>query len=91
MLKDEIKPKRKLKKGVLVDVDDDCLGCAKCKNICPMHVFEMIQQKSVPVRYLDCTHCNMCTDICSQNAITIQHNPKEAIQIAIRHKDRTSL
>ena len=77
--------------GRFVYVNEDCAGCGKCAEVCPMRVFEMGQGKSQPVREEDCIHCSLCLGACPQRAIRIHHGFWDAIQIAKRHAHRRSL
>ena len=70
---------------------DECIGCGKCKEICPMNVFDIKNKKSVVINEEDCIHCSLCKDNCPSQAIVIQHSWKEAIAIAKRHIKKTSL
>lgn len=77
--------------GRHVYVFDDCIGCGKCVDICPMHVFELKDHQAQVVNEADCTHCDLCVRNCTKHAISIKHSTKELIQIAIRHKDKDGL
>ena len=70
---------------------DECIGCGKCKTICPMNVFDIKNKKPIVVNKSDCIHCSMCKEQCPSQAIAIQHSWKEAIAIAKRHAKKTSL
>ena len=70
---------------------DECIGCGKCKAICPMSVFDFKDKKPVIVNELNCTHCSLCKNSCPSQAIAIHHSIREAIAIAKRHAKRTSL
>lgn len=70
---------------------DECIGCGKCKTICPMKVFDFKNKKPFVINEVDCIHCSLCKENCPSQAIIIQHSWKEAIAIAKRHINRTSL
>lgn len=70
---------------------DDCIGCGRCKIICPMKVFDIKNKKPFVIKEEDCILCSLCKDNCSSQAIIIQHSFKEAIAIAKRHSKKTSL
>jgi NAD-dependent dihydropyrimidine dehydrogenase PreA subunit len=55
-----------------VEVDNEkCIGCEECVNICPVDVYEMQNEKSVPVNAEDCIGCESCVEVCAQGAITV--------------------
>jgi len=55
-----------------IEVDGDkCIGCEECVNICPVDVYEMKNEKSVPVNAEECIGCESCVEVCEQEAITV--------------------
>ena len=55
-----------------VEVDNEkCIGCEECVNICPVDVYEMQNEKSVPVNAEECIGCESCVEVCAQEAITV--------------------
>jgi NAD-dependent dihydropyrimidine dehydrogenase PreA subunit len=50
---------------------DKCEGCEECVDICPMEVFEMQDEKAVPVNAEDCEGCESCIEVCESGAITV--------------------
>jgi NAD-dependent dihydropyrimidine dehydrogenase PreA subunit len=55
-----------------VEVDSQkCIGCEECVNICPVDVYEMQNEKSVPVNVAECIGCESCVEVCEQGAITV--------------------
>jgi len=58
--------------GYEVVVDPDkCEGCEECIEVCPTDVFEMEDDKSVPVNAEECLGCESCIEVCDQEAITV--------------------
>ena len=55
---------------VVVDAGK-CEGCEECIEVCPVDVFEMQDEKSVPVNAEECLGCESCVEVCDQEAITI--------------------
>ena len=56
-----------------VTVDKDvCTGCGECVEICPVEVFELIDDKSEPVNADECMGCESCVEVCEDEAITIE-------------------
>ncbi len=56
---------------VIVD-NDKCIGCGECVDICPVEVYELQDEKSVPVNAEDCVGCESCIEVCEQEAITVR-------------------
>ena len=48
-------------------VDDRCIGCGKCADLCPLNNIELKDGK--PVWDKDCTHCMACICHCPTEAI----------------------
>jgi NAD-dependent dihydropyrimidine dehydrogenase PreA subunit len=56
-----------------VTVDNDkCIGCGDCVDICPVEVYELQNEKSVPVNAEECVGCESCIEVCEQEAITVR-------------------
>ena len=55
-----------------INVDTEkCTGCGECVDICPVEVFELQDEKSVPVNAEECVGCESCVEVCEQEAITV--------------------
>lgn len=79
-------------KGDLVTINQStCLGCGKCAKFCPLGVIELIEDKAVPVKELDCTLCRLCEINCRERAISLHYTWLDAIKVAKRHAKRKSL
>ena len=50
---------------------EKCIGCGECVDICPSEVFELQNEKSVPVNVDDCVGCDSCVEVCEEEAITV--------------------
>jgi len=48
-----------------------CIGCGDCVDVCPVDVYEMQDEKSVPVNVEECIGCESCVEACEQEAITV--------------------
>ena len=56
----------------IIEVDNEkCIGCEACVNIWPVDVYEMRNEKSVPVNVEECIGCESCVEVCEQGAITV--------------------
>jgi NAD-dependent dihydropyrimidine dehydrogenase PreA subunit len=55
-----------------IEVDvEKCIGCEDCVDVCPVDVYEMQDEKSVPVNAEECIGCESCVETCEQEAITV--------------------
>lgn len=57
--------------NVVVD-EAKCAGCEECVDVCPVEVFEMKDEKSVPVNADECLGCESCVEVCEEAAITVE-------------------
>jgi len=56
-----------------IEVDSEkCIGCGECVYICPMEVYELQNEKAVPVNEEDCVGCESCIEMCGQEAIILE-------------------
>jgi len=51
---------------------EKCTGCGECVEICPVEVYELQDEKSVPVNAEECTGCESCIEVCEQDAVHIE-------------------
>jgi NAD-dependent dihydropyrimidine dehydrogenase PreA subunit len=56
---------------IIVD-SEKCIGCGECIDICPVEVYELQDEKSVPVNVEECVGCESCMEVCEQEAITVR-------------------
>lgn len=70
---------------------NNCNGCGKCVNVCPLRIIELENKKAVSKSELDCTLCHLCVVNCKQRAVTLHYNWRDAIRVAQRHGKRKSL
>lgn len=57
--------------NILVN-EELCIGCGECVDVCPVEVFELQDEKAVPVNIDECLGCESCVEVCEQDAITLQ-------------------
>ena len=50
---------------------ESCTGCGTCVDVCPVDVFEIQGDKSVPVRQDECLACKACEAQCPEKAIEV--------------------
>ena len=54
------------------EVDNEkCMGCGECVVICPAKVYELRDEKSVPINSEECIGCENCIYVCEHGAITV--------------------
>jgi len=66
---------------VIID-KEKCKGCEECLEICTVKVFEMQENKSVPVNVKDCLGCQSCVEVCKEEAILVKELETEMSEIA---------
>lgn len=49
-----------------------CTGCAMCVNVCPHHVFIIVERKAMVISKDNCMECGACMMNCSAGAISVQ-------------------
>ena len=56
-----------------IEVDGEkCIGCGECVEICPVEVYELEDEKAVPINDEECVGCESCVEACEQEAITVE-------------------
>lgn len=70
---------------------NNCNGCGKCAEVCPLGIIQVENKKALSNSELDCTLCRLCVINCRQRAITLHYNWRDAINVAIRHGKKVSL
>jgi NAD-dependent dihydropyrimidine dehydrogenase PreA subunit len=50
---------------------EKCIGYGECVEVCPVDVYELQDDKSVPVNADECIGCESCVEACPQEAITV--------------------
>lgn len=68
-----------------------CNGCRICLTKCPLHVFDMENDKAIPNREMDCIYCGICQRVCEHHAIFLHGTKGDYIRVAVRHKDKHGL
>ncbi|WP_297638038.1 nitroreductase family protein [uncultured Clostridium sp.] len=65
----------------IIRVDKNlCIGCALCKNDCPVNNIKIENKKAV-IKSQDCIKCGHCEAICPKNAVTLTEFNEETIDI----------
>jgi len=50
---------------------DKCDGCGTCVDVCPVEVFEVVEEKSTVKNPNECLACRACEVQCPNSAIEI--------------------
>lgn len=50
---------------------ETCNGCKVCEEVCPFHVFEVVDGFAVAVNGDDCIECCACVEACPEEAIIV--------------------
>jgi ferredoxin len=73
--------------GIIVKVNDDCIGCGICTNgICFVDAIHLIGNHAEISE--ECRGCGRCVEICPQNAIELRINNKDFIKKSIEQIDK---
>ena len=57
---------------VAIKVDlEKCNGCGTCVDTCPVEVYEIKDEKAVPVKQEECIACKACEASCPNGAIEV--------------------
>lgn len=51
---------------------EKCNGCEECLETCTVKVFEMQENKSLPVNVKECLGCQSCVEVCREKAIMVK-------------------
>ena len=52
-------------------IEDNCIGCGECSQICPKHAITMKNNKA-HIDYKDCIRCYSCHETCVNGAIRLE-------------------
>jgi len=57
-----------------VFIHENCTGCQKCVNICPVQAIMPLPSKKTNIVLTDskCIRCFCCSEVCSDNAVEIR-------------------
>jgi len=56
--------------GITIKIDyDKCKGHSECIDNCPADVYELQNEKAVPVAIEGCVQCCTCVSVCPEQAI----------------------
>ncbi|HBF39365.1 MAG TPA: ferredoxin [Firmicutes bacterium] len=62
-----------IKNVVSLDLNvEKCIGCGRCREVCPHHVFKMENRKALIQNRDGCMECGACARNCPAEAITVR-------------------
>ncbi len=65
-------PAGKCKELIHYRITDDCIGCTKCAQVCPVDAIPIAPYQIHVVDDEKCTRCDSCRSVCPTNAIVIE-------------------
>ncbi len=68
-LREDIEGKIKSLPGVEIEVNERCVGCGKCTEVCFVDAIEMKDGKAVITE--DCRGCGRCIEVCPEDAVEL--------------------
>ncbi len=60
-----------------------CVGCGRCMDVCPMHVFGRRNGHVLPVYDRDCILCRICADCCPTSSILVHESLLNSLRIGL--------
>lgn len=60
-----------------------CVGCGRCMDVCPMHVFERKESHVLPGNDRDCILCRICADRCPTSSVFIHESILNSLRIGL--------
>lgn len=67
-------PAKRCKALIRYQVNDDCIGCTKCAQQCPVNAIDMRPYEKHEIDAEKCTRCDTCRQVCPNDAIEIVDN-----------------
>jgi len=67
---------------MVIDINDNCIKCNRCVEICPSSIFKISQEKNKKVQVINpesCILCGHCVSVCPQDAIEHSEFPLDKI------------
>jgi NAD-dependent dihydropyrimidine dehydrogenase PreA subunit len=51
-----------------------CMGCGNCVEICPSEVYEIEEERSIPIHPEECIECWACVNRCPAESIHLRED-----------------
>ena len=65
-------PGGKCKDLIAYKVNDQCIGCTKCSQVCPADAIPMTPYVRHTIDVDKCTRCNACREVCPEGAVFVE-------------------
>lgn len=62
-------PTGKCKSLISYHITDDCIGCTKCSQVCPVDAIAFLPHEKHEIDLNECIKCDSCRSICPENAV----------------------
>jgi NADH:ubiquinone oxidoreductase subunit F (NADH-binding) len=64
-------PARKCGELIVYAISDDCIGCTRCAQRCPVEAIPLTPYRKHEIDSEKCTRCDACRQACPENAVRI--------------------
>ncbi len=54
-------------------INDDCIGCTRCAQACPVDAIELLPYQKHKIQHEKCTRCDTCRQVCPSDAVRVRH------------------
>lgn len=65
-------PSKKCADLIYYEINDDCFGCTKCAQKCPVEAITFLPHQKHSIRLDLCTKCDICRTVCPVDAVVIK-------------------
>lgn len=65
-------------------IEEDCIGCVKCLNACPVDAIVGAPKRMHTVIASECTGCELCVAPCPVDCIVMKELPEEPLSLQAR-------
>ncbi|MEI6516351.1 MAG: NAD(P)H-dependent oxidoreductase subunit E [bacterium] len=65
-------PSLKCRKLVAYTINDRCIGCTKCAQICPVEAIDSNPYQKHEIQQDKCTKCDACRQVCPVDAVVLE-------------------
>ncbi len=65
-------PAAKCKELITYSITDDCIGCTRCAQNCPVDAIPMTPYQKHQVLQDECIRCDMCRQVCPVDAVHVE-------------------
>ncbi|MGQ9661889.1 MAG: NAD(P)H-dependent oxidoreductase subunit E [Kiritimatiellia bacterium] len=73
-------PARRCKALIRYAISEDCIGCTRCAQHCPVEAIEMRPYERHEIDPIKCTRCDTCRQVCPVEAVKIVDNEPDKNQ-----------